>query len=62
MLLSIREQLDQFDLSEHLLTHQDERTLSGRGHGTQFIIQPTDDALVNSTSTAQAPAIPLRRY
>ena len=54
MLLSIREQLDQFDLSERLLTHQDERTLSGQGHGTQFIIQPTDDALeldIDSTGT-----------
>ena len=54
MLLAIREQLDQFDLSERLFTHQDERTLSGQVHGTQFYIQPTDDALeldIDSTGT-----------
>ena len=45
MLLSIRKQLEKFDLSERFLAHQDERALSGQGHGTQFIIQPTDDAL-----------------
>ena len=45
MLLNIREQLDQFDLSERLLADQDERTFSGQRHGTQFIIQPTDEAL-----------------
>ena len=45
MLLDIREQLDQFDLIERLFANQDEWTLSGQGHGTQFYIQPTDDAL-----------------
>ena len=45
MLVGIREQLDQFDLGGRLFTHQDQRTLSEQGHGTQFHIQPTDEAL-----------------
>lgn len=59
MLLGIREQLDQFDPSERHWTHQDERTLSGEGHGTQFFIQPTDDALELDIDSGGDTASPL---
>ena len=61
LLNSIREQLEQFKLDEHRLVDPGGITLTGRRHGTQFYIQPTDEALeldIDSTS-AGATAAPL---
>ena len=45
MIESIREHLDQFHFAEQLLMSPGGRTLRGQEQGTQFYIQPTDEAL-----------------
>ena len=45
MIEHIREHLDQFHFDQLLLMSPGGRTLRGQEHGTQFYIQPTDEAL-----------------
>ena len=45
MIETIREHLDQFHFDEQSLMSPGGRTLRGQEHGTQFYIQPTDEAL-----------------
>ena len=45
MIEHIREHLDQFHFDQQLLMSPGGRTLRGQEHGTQFYIQPTDEAL-----------------
>ena len=54
LIQNIREHLDQFNFDERLLMSPDGRTLRAQEHGTQFYIQPTDEALeldIDSTGT-----------
>ena len=45
LLGEIKRQLDQFEIDQSLFMDMISGVLDGRGHGTQFYIQPTDDIL-----------------
>ena len=59
MIEDIREHLDQFHFDEQLLMSLGGRTLRGQEHGTQFFIQPTDEALELDIDSAGDTASPL---